>query len=629
MHVEQFKDYYLTRRIGLGGMAEIFRGRKVGEGGFEKPVVVKRLLPHLACNEEFRAMFLDEARLASQLAHPNIVHVYDLGRYDDPRNGTATYFIAMEYVFGKNLAEIRKQAAEKKLFPALEHIVRIMIGAALALHYAHFKKDDYGEPLNVVHRDVSPQNILLSYEGEVKLADFGIAKALTRTQHTQSGVLKGKLAYMAPEHARGESIDCRADIYSLGVVFWELLTGRRLFSGDSEATTLRNVLEPQIAPPTSIAPHIPQELEQVCLRCLAADPAQRYQDANALAMDLEQYLRDAPLTTGSHSLRDYMHGLYAEAIQGETREIQEEALAVRALRQGGDMETHDVTQAVHPADASRSGQASSVKRGKDAGGSRRFGLAAAVLSVLIIVAAGLFWITQRDAPQTQETRTLSEPGQKASPLPAGDAQSNDIPPADLPAEPPGPDIEAVANAVRKALLDGDENQALSLLDDAENGTAWSVPDLGPLRALVLRDKALELLESDPAMSLQELQQIALYHEDDVQVHLAIGRILTRFGQPENALAAYDQALAVDQTLHEAHYNRGVLLLRLGMIDAAENAFQAALDLNPPYAADVFVNLAACKAQQGLMDEAAQYLRKALAVDPDHELARHNLRLLEP
>lgn len=634
IHVEQFKDYYLTRRIGLGGMAEIFRGRKVGEGGFEKLVVVKRLLPHLAGNDEFRAMFLDEARLASQLSHPNIVHVYDLGRCDHPRNDSA-YFIAMEHVFGKNLAEVRKQAVEKKFFPSLEHIVRVVVGAALALHYAHFKKDDFGESLNVVHRDVSPQNILLSYEGEVKLADFGIAKALTRTQHTQSGVLKGKLAYMAPEHARGETIDYRSDIYSLGVVFWELLTGRRLFSGDSEATTLRNVLEPKIDAPTSIAPHVPRELENACLRCLALDPAQRYQDAKALTLYLEQYLRDAPLTTGPHSLRDYMHGLYDQTIDRETREIQEEALAVRSLILGSGEETQDLTQAVDSAGMARPGQSPVGKRDKGDDRSKRLKIAAAGLATVMILAGGAYWGMQRD--------TLPEQAQQARPVPvdapdlgeqphvakAEDAAQTDLTDDRAAQDGHVQDIEAIRQSVQEALLLGDRVQALALLDAAEDSTPWSVAELVPLRALVLRDNALALLESDPGLALQQLQQIALYYQDDAQVHLAIGRVLTRLGQPENALAAYDQALAVDNALHEVHYNRGVLLLRLGRVAAAEDSFQNVLALNPPYVADVYVNLAACKAQQGLMDEATNYLHKALTADPDHELAKHNLRLLTP
>jgi len=334
--IEQFKDYYLTRRIGIGGMAEIFRAWKVGEEGFEKLVVIKKLLPHLAGNDEFRTMFLEEARLASQLTHPNIVHVYDLGRHAPPSTANQQYFIAMEYVFGKNLAEIRNTFQEKQLTLSLEYLVRIISGAAAALHYAHERKDDCGQSLHIVHRDVSPQNILISYDGDVKLVDFGIAKALTRSQHTQAGVLKGKLAYMSPEQARGEGIDRRADIYSLGVVFWEFLTGNRLFSGESEASILRKVLEPEIATPASVVPHIGPDLEAMCMQCLAPDPDDRYPTALALAMELESYLRELTTFPGSYSIRDYMHTLFAAEIESEQAQIHEEVQAVRNFVQSGE-----------------------------------------------------------------------------------------------------------------------------------------------------------------------------------------------------------------------------------------------------------------------------------------------------
>ncbi|NCC23705.1 MAG: tetratricopeptide repeat protein [Deltaproteobacteria bacterium] len=642
IHVERFKDYYLTRRIGVGGMAEIFRGRKIGEGGFEKPVVVKRLLTHLASDESFRAMFLDEARLASQLSHPNIVHVYDLGKYI--QGGSENYFIAMEYVFGKNLAEIRNQAAARNLFPSIEHIARIVSGAALALHHAHFRMDDCGKPLNIVHRDVSPQNILLSYEGEVKLADFGIAKALTKSQHTQAGVLKGKLAYMSPEQARGESIDYRADIYALGIVLWELLTAKRLFVGDNEAATLRNVLEPTVCPPTEIAPHVPPELDAMCLRCLAVKPEDRYPNAMALAKDLEKFLHDSGLTSGSHALRDYLRGLFAKEIEEENAQIQEEALAVRRMVGAENKGVEEKTLAAEPVSdgtGSRS-ENRSTNSVKPKRSRRPIWVMLAIGGLAILGIGGLLLLSGND-PQVNLKDTPQPPSTSVE-----TTEAHEDPSAALPVEPASEipetqeetdiekpsseDLEASRLARTRSQIEGlvqagQVEDALAILDQAEDRRPWSVPELGPARSAALKALAAGLQDGDPERAVAILREIAAHERDNAQTYLTLGRMLTRLGRIPEAIESYDLALLQDERLHEAHYNNGVLWLRLGRMDLAERALLRTLALNPPYSADIYVNLAACKAQGGAKDEAVAYLRKALEIDPGHEIARYNLNVL--
>ena len=235
--------YQLLRRLAIGGMAELHLACAMGVGGFQKVVVLKRVLPHLAADAGFVRMFLDEARLAAHLDHPNIVQVIDSGE------AAGEYFYAMEYVHGRNVRELLGAASHAGGMP-LAVALTIAVGIAAALEHAHGRVDLEGRPLDLVHRDVSPSNVLVSYDGAVKLTDFGIAKAATRTQETTAGTMKGKIGYMSPEQCRGEAVDRRSDIFSLGVVLFELTTCERLFFGDSDFAVLNKVVSSNSTTPS-------------------------------------------------------------------------------------------------------------------------------------------------------------------------------------------------------------------------------------------------------------------------------------------------------------------------------------------------------------------------------------------
>jgi serine/threonine protein kinase/DNA-binding NarL/FixJ family response regulator len=288
-----FGSYELLEPIATGGMAEVYRARMRGMEGFEKIVAIKRILPHLSDNDEFVSMFIDEAKLAAQLQHPNIIHIYDLGRIE------RSYYIAMEYVDGRDLRSLLRLLEEKGTRLPLG--LAILVGARLAaaLDYAHRKHDLRGQALALVHRDISPQNILISYDGEIKLCDFGIAKAASKASHTRAGALKGKLQYMSPEQAWGKDIDHRSDIFSLGLVIYEMATGHKAFAGDSELSVLEQVREPHITMPRDLDPAIPPQVERAIMRALRTDRDERYQTAAELASDLEGFLlaiRPSPST---------------------------------------------------------------------------------------------------------------------------------------------------------------------------------------------------------------------------------------------------------------------------------------------------------------------------------------------
>src|SRR3989338_5616370 len=235
LEAKQFGKYYLIEKLAVGGMAEIYKGKTYGVDGFEKLLVVKRILPHCCADKDFITMLVDEAKLSVTLSHANVVQVYDLGKVGDD------YFISMEYINGVNLRDIVYRCRERNIKFPDELAAFIMSEVCKGLDYAHRKTDAGGVPLGIVHRDVSPQNILLSYEGEVKLVDFGIAKAAMNISHTMAGILKGKIAYMSPEQALGKTIDHRTDIFSAGIVLYEMLTGGKLFTGESQFEVLNQI----------------------------------------------------------------------------------------------------------------------------------------------------------------------------------------------------------------------------------------------------------------------------------------------------------------------------------------------------------------------------------------------------
>ncbi|MDQ5872915.1 MAG: protein kinase, partial [Acidobacteriota bacterium] len=282
---DRFGQYELLQKIASGGMAEVFRARRTGVEGFQKTVAIKKILPHIADNDEFITMFADEAKLAAELNHPNIVHIYDLGKIQ-----AGGYFIAMEYVEGTDLRSILRDGREVALPMPVPLAVYVASKVASALDYAHRRRDARGEELHIVHRDVSPQNILISHEGEIKLCDFGIAKADRKVSQTESGSLKGKLQYMSPEQAWGRPIDRRADIFSLATVLFEMLTGKKLFTGDNELSVLEQVREARVVPPSQLNDEVTPDIDRVVQRALQKEPGDRYQTAGEMAKDIDEIL---------------------------------------------------------------------------------------------------------------------------------------------------------------------------------------------------------------------------------------------------------------------------------------------------------------------------------------------------
>lgn len=298
-------SYEILGKLATGGMAELFLARAPTPNGRPGPVVVlKRILPHLAEDPEFVRMFRDEAYLAATLKHPNIAQVFDIGREGED------YFFTMEYVHGENLRAILRAAQKRGESIPLTHILTVAMGLTASLHHAHEQTDDQGRPLHIVHRDVSPTNVLVAYDGSLKIVDFGIAKAAAGTHVTQAGMLKGKASYMSPEQCRATNVDRRSDVFAIGILLYEMTTLTRLFKGDNELAILHQVLSGAVDPPSSRRPGYPPELERIVLKALASEPDHRYATAYDLQADLARFGQQNGLRPSTPALGQFLRGLF-------------------------------------------------------------------------------------------------------------------------------------------------------------------------------------------------------------------------------------------------------------------------------------------------------------------------------
>lgn len=321
------RDIVLQERIAAGGMAEVFRAQWIGIDQFQKTVALKRVLKHHANKQEFKDMFRKEAILSSHLQHPNIVQIYRNGEWD------GFLYLVLEYVNGKNLRQLLGAADRKKMRIPVAHTIHIMSEIAQGLGYAHNLHDEHtGKALNIIHRDMSPQNVMLTYDGQIKIVDFGIAKAaLEIGEETKVGVLKGKFGYMSPEQAEGRSIDGRTDVFASGVLFFELLTQRRLFTTKDDLKTLRLVQECKIPKPSKFNPAIDEELDRIVLKALAKNPAQRYLSADDFHQDLKRYLNSRFPEFRTRDVATFLAEIFSDKIAQERKERDQLNQAAREL----------------------------------------------------------------------------------------------------------------------------------------------------------------------------------------------------------------------------------------------------------------------------------------------------------
>jgi serine/threonine-protein kinase len=372
----RFGKYTLLRVLAKGGMAELFLAIQKSVAGFEKLIVIKRILPSMNQDKAFIEMLLHEARIAATLSHNNIVQIFDVGQAE------GLYFIAMEHVHGEDIRSIVRGMRVKGVpeFP-LEHALAITMGMCAGLSYAHEKRDLDGSELNIVHRDISPQNVVITFSGDVKIVDFGIAKSDTKMHtETKSGKLKGKVPYMSPEQARGEAIDARSDIFATGVMLFELTTGKRLFKGSSEFETLKLICEREYPRPSQVRPGYPEELERIVMKSLMKDKNERYQSTREMQSDVEAFARNNRIAVSNIALSQFMQGLFQDKLQSQKEELLQGKQLADIIEQQNPTENIDTSQALSTPAATHTLPGTGRGRG---------GMAVGAVAALILIAGGI------------------------------------------------------------------------------------------------------------------------------------------------------------------------------------------------------------------------------------------------
>ena len=427
----RFGKYLLVEKLATGGMAQLYRAKIIGVEGFEKFIAIKQILPHLAHEEELITSFIDEAKLAALLNHQNVVQIYDFGSMEN------SYFITMEFLFGKDLRAVNAKAKEKGTPVSLENALYLISKVCAGLDYAHKLKDFQGKSLNIIHRDISPQNIFLTYEGDVKIVDFGIAKAASQSTITQVGMIKGKVAYMSPEQAAGKVIDHRSDIFATGILLYELVAGGRMFKGDDTLQILSKVREAEFTPLGTLKGGLPEKLYDIVAKALAKEPEDRYQSCADMQADIEECIFRLNLRPSGRSLAEYLKLLFAEEIEAEGKRMADAADAGAASDRAQEAESErrsvDTPPAQKPpapkAEPAPPAKAAPKERPKPAepakGGKKGVLAAVAGVAVLALLGGGYYLMGAGKGPSGT---TAPAPAAQA-PVPAPPAAAPQAPPS--------------------------------------------------------------------------------------------------------------------------------------------------------------------------------------------------------
>ena len=588
---DRFGDYVLVQKIAQGGMAELFLAKRHGVEGFEKTVAIKRILPELSWNRDFVSMFINEAKIAARLSHPNIVQIFDFGKID------TYYFIAMEYVHGENLRALLQRAAERQLPLSADICAFIVARACAGLEHAHRKTDESGKPLRIVHRDVSPQNVLVSYDGDVKVVDFGIAKAVAENPEATRGVLKGKLAYLSPEQVAGRSLDARSDIFAIGLIFYELLSGKKLFTQADPAEVLDAIVHVDGAKVADSIPKLDRRLRDVLRRSLALDPEQRFRSAGEMQMALDEYLRTSD-AGGTMQLTNLMRLLFDEKIGEQTMQVLRAQLSGRSGRAA-------------PAPV-RSG--SSLRLAAAAGG------AALGVVALILAAPSLRASTGRQQSKPSSERPIeTSRASKVSPT-----EPSILAPVIATAAPSGLDGAERASV---ALAANKPAAAVAAFEKAFAASPELRKTYAPGYAKALTEEGKTLFENDSEAAAQRFKAAVGADPDNFDAHFFLAKVYTRKSDPDAALREYQEAIRIDPKSADAQFNLGFVYFSQKRYEDARRQYEKVVELAPPYLADVFYNLSACYEQMKRKPEAIATLRRGLEAVPTSDLLRSRLKQL--
>jgi serine/threonine protein kinase len=610
----RFGKYFLLDKIASGGWAELYQGKLTGVEGFEKLIAIKMILPHLAGEKELIDCFIVEAKLAALLNHKNIVQIYDFGNIE------GNYFIAMQYLFGKDLRQVVNKSEVKDNILDLDHKLYMVSLVCSGLDYAHSLKDLNGAPLNLIHRDITPQNILITYDGEVKIVDFGIAKAAARSTLTQIGTIKGKVAYMSPEQADGRQIDHRSDVFSTGILLYELVTGQRMFKGDT-MEILSKVRECRFDPPGSVH-NLPEQVCDILNKALAKDPDRRYQSCGEMLGDLENCMYELSMWPRARGLSRIMQTLFRE------ERIAEEAVMQRGPDTSPDTHTTDGTASDDSdretilLDSSQTTFTSIPPRRhhrllRRLLQNKRTSIhAAAGLFVLMLILTLTAVFTGNDATKEPSTRIVSEKKADAS-ITSGNTRTK--------TKAGGGKVFTETNAGKaiQALEQGKAENAVHLFEKTlENAPALKKK---------ISEYYLKGLKSLDSQYANEPERVKPYYMkalllgfDNVEIRFQLGLLYIRSKEFTKAIEEYKKVVEVNRESHSAFFNLGYAYARVGNYEKAEEMYTRAAALDPSYKDQALYNLAVVQYFQKKNGAAVHNLEKALAINPDNEKARRHL-----
>jgi serine/threonine protein kinase len=608
----QLGKYIILDQLAVGGMAELFRAMITSVQGFEKLIAIKKILPHLATEEELVSSFIDEAKLAALLHHQNVVQIYDFGSLEE------TYFIAMEYLLGKDCRIISRKAKEKNIPLDRPNALLIVSRICAGLDYAHKLKDFQGKALNIIHRDISPQNILITYEGDVKIVDFGIAKAASQNTHTQMGMIKGKVAYMSPEQAAGKVIDHRSDIFSCGIILYELITGKRMFSGDT-MHILSKIRDAEYAIPEELQSDLPEKLFEVFNRALQKEPDDRYQTCKDMLNDLEECMQLGTYPT-SQGLAKYMKKLFAEEIITEEQHLQKiTKIGMMQGKQEKNAATAPSTPDKQDISHDTTNLTGTIKTKKPL-------LAALVAGLFLVIAVVALFNSKDDESTTpqlventpaavEENQTVAE----KTPLVTEPEQP------DVPDETPG--TETYQNAM-DALIDHRFAEAVSLFEELLTLGPGMKGKIASPYAEALVGQANSLSETAPLQAISLFEKSIQLDPNSEQAHFQLGMVLMRQKDYAAAIESYENVIELNPEFPDTFFNLGFIYAVSKNYVRAEEMYSRVVELRPNYLDEALFNLALVQNKLDKKDESRANLEEAVKINPQNELAKNYLKKIQ-
>ena len=582
---KKFGKYQLLQKIAVGGMAELYRAKVTRDHGFEKLVAIKKILPHLTDQGNLVKSFIDEAKLAAHLQHENIVQIYDFGSID------GEYFIAMEYLFGKDLRKLTDKAKKTAVPLGLENTLYIISRICAGLDYSHNLKDLQGEPLNIIHRDINPQNIFLTYEGQVKIIDFGIAKAASHNSTTHEGLIKGKLAYMSPEQATGKTIDHRSDIFSTGIIFYELLAGRRMFEGET-MQVYSKVREGRYESLEKLVPDLPARLHEVVEGALAKDPDQRYQTCGEMLADLEECIFELSVRTNGRSFATFVKEFFKEELA-----VEESALWEKTKVYDG--ERSDTGNLPTDTEATFGSTVFLAAPGKWE--QLRHNIWRFIPLVAMVFIGFVFNLSLTDLPFTPSDRSVAAYSIELSP----------------------PYVDEIADqlkAARDALEARQFSSAVVLFETVLAHDKSAINGFSDAYVKALQGLAEEMISTDKESAKGLLLKALGIKPASVPVLSKLGFIYLRDNNYPQAIDTYQKVAELDPQLPNAFFNLGYIYAVTENYTKAREMYAQVVQMEPAFLDEALFNLAMVQEQLGERRQCLKSLKRAIEINPDNASA---------